>query len=281
MPPSPLKSSVFTNALRSLLILVSLAVCGQGCQTTAPEPDAKTREKAVLDSQKALVRSALDAGKPDQALKSLRDLLREAPEDPALNNLMGLAQLALKNGDRAVKYFMKSYKAEHTIAYALNLSSAYLENGDYQKAVTLLTAMLKQAEKERYAFRERILHNLGFAHVRLKQLTQAARWFKEALDENPTFFPSHLELARVYEKTNRPAMAAKAYRQSIDYCQQCFEPVYALSMIYMKMGKYFDARQILVQFNKVDSVTPTDRAAAQRLLKVVNNTAQSTTEKRG
>lgn len=275
MPASPRKSTIFANALRSLLLIASLSSVLQGCQTLADQADAGTRDKEVIESQKALVRNALDTGKPDQALKTLRDLLRGSPDDAALNNLMGLTQLALKNPNRAVTHFMRAYKEEHSIAIALNLSSGYIENGDFNKAASLLTAMLKQADKDKYQYKERIYHNLGYAHVRLHQLTQATSWFKEALDENPTFFPSYLELARVYEKTKRPAMAAKTYARATDYCQSCFEPVYSLAMIYMKMGKYLDARQILVKYNKNEGITATDRAAAQRLLKLVNNSAQT------
>jgi tetratricopeptide (TPR) repeat protein len=263
--------TVFANALRSLLILASLAFSLTGCQTLGNAPEAEPDKPSLADTQKALVRNALDAGKPEQALKILKDLLRATPEEPGLNNLMGLTQLALKNPQRAIKHLMKAYKAEKSIAVALNLSSAYLEAGEADKSVALLTAMAKQADKEKYAYKERIFHNLGYAHARLNQMTQATAWFKEAIEENPSFFPSHLELARVYEKTNRPAMAAKAYVRAIDYCQTCFEPVYALSNIYLKMGKPMEARQLLVKYNRSADLNPTDRAAAQRLLKVVNN----------
>lgn len=273
MPKCPYSSTIFANALRSLLVLASLSLPLAACQTLADRDDSISREKKAAATQKALIISSLDSGKPEDALNVLRGLLRETPDDADLNNLMGLTQLAFKNPERAIRYFMKAYKSDHSIAVALNLSSAYLESGEFNKAVTLLTAMTKQADKEKYPFKERIFHNLGYAHVRLNQLTQATSWLKEAIDENPSFFPSYLELARVYEKTSRPAMAAQTYIKASDYCQSCFEPINALALIYMKMGRFIDARALLVKFERNDGVSSSDRAAAKKLLKVVNNNA--------
>ncbi len=264
------------SSLRILLVLVSLSTGLLSCQTIGQGDGtaASEKQKQVLESQRQLVRSALDKGKPEEALKSLRDLLREHPEDGQLQNLMGLTQLALKNPDRAIRHLLKAYKIEHKVAVALNLTSAYIENGDFEKAQALLKAMVKQADKEKYQYKERIYHNLGYVHVRLNQQTTAANWFKEALDENPTFFPSYLELARIYEKMKRPAMAAKTYRQSLEYCGVCFEPVYSLTMLYVNMKKFADARLVLHNFSKNEGVAPNDRAAAVKLMKLVDSGAR-------
>jgi len=212
------------------------------------------------------VRNALDAGKPEAALQSLRGMLRESPNDPSLNNLMGLTQLALKNGVRAVRHFQVAYKIDKQVATGLNLSSALIETGDYDRAVHLLNQLIKQAEKDDYAYKERILHNLGYCYLKQNRLAKAEQWYHQSLEENPTFFPSHLELARLYERSKRPAMALKAYRRSMDYCLVCFEPVQALATLYLKMGKPEDARRILVQFGKVEGVAPEDRSRAGELL---------------
>ena len=262
--------SLFINTLRDLLLISSLSLALTSCQTT-DQPSASEREASVLESQKALVRNSLDEGKPEMALKYLRELTTLYPEDASILNLMGLTQLALKNPTRAATFFLRAYKADKSVAAALNLSSAYLENGDYKRAITLLKAMTKQAEKEKYEFKERIYHNLGYAYLKLNQMTQATTWFKTALEENPTYFPASMELARIYEKTNRPAMAAETYRHAIDYCRSCFEPVQSLTMIYLKMGKIFEAKKLLVDFDRTDNIPANDRAASKRLRKLVDN----------
>lgn len=267
--------------LRVCAVLI-LALGSYSCQTAAPKDDAASREAQVLENQKALVRTALDSGRPDSAMKSLRELLREKPNDPGLHNLMGLTQLALKNPGRAARHFKIAYKAEPQPAVALNLSSALIESGDYDNAIALLRGVLKATDKEGkpYQFKERVYHNMGYAFAKQNQNTKAAAHYKQALEENPTFFPSHLELARMHEKMKRPAMAVRSYRAAIDYCDVCFEPVQGLVAIYLREKKYADARRVLLTFSKNEGVTTTDKVAAERLLKHVT-TAGLTVKQRG
>lgn len=255
--------------LRQLFVMMSLSLLGAGCQTTQDQPE-ETQEQKVLESQKALIRNALDSGKPQTILQNLRALIREYPEDASLQSLMGFTQLALKNAPRAIQHFQIAYKLEPTSASGLNLSSAYLEAGDYGKATTLLKALLKKAEREDYANRERIMHNLGYVHERQKQLTKAEYWFQQALEENPTYYPSYMELGRLFERTRRPAMAMKAFQQASDYCPVCLDPVQTLSTLYMKSGRFGDARVMIMRYLRHDNVAPEDKAKATQLLKLAN-----------
>lgn len=254
---------------KKLFVILSLAFALKACQTPAPEAGPENKELALVEKQKQLVRSALDEGKPEQALGALRPMLREFPNDPGLHNLMGLTQLALRNGTRAAKHFQTAYKLDQKVATGLNLSSALIENGEHENAVKLLNALLKKADKDEYQYKERIYHNLGLTYGLQKRNALAEKWYKEALEENPTYFPSHLELAKVYEKTKRPAMAMKEYRRSMDYCLVCFEPVQALSNLYIKNGRFADARKILMGYSRIEGVAPQDVARANKLLKIV------------
>jgi len=226
------------------------------------------RQKEVIQSQKAMVRNSLDSGRPEAALQNLRVLLRQYPEDAELHNLMGLAQLALKNPARAIHHFLSAYKIDEQSATALNLSSAYLEGGDYSKAIKLLNSLMKETGKDAYPYKERVLHNLGYAHLKQGDMAKARGYFLSALAENPAFYPSHLELARLYEKTKRPALAAKSYRQAIDYCDVCLEPVESLARVYMKLGKATEARRTLIRYAKIEGVSPADRGRANHLLRL-------------
>jgi len=222
-----------------------------------------------MADQKALIRNSLDTGHPEQALRSLRAMLREFPDNASLYNLMGLTQLALKNPSRAVRAFQTAYKLDQQPSSALNLSSAYIASGDIGRALRLLNGLLKETAKNHYQYKERIYHNLGYAYVRQRRWTTAEHWFHEALDENPTFFPSHLELARLYESTHRPAMAVKEFRRSMDFCHVCFEPVQALTSLYMKLGHQTDARRMLIQYGRMDGVAAADKTKATQLLRLV------------
>jgi Tfp pilus assembly protein PilF len=181
---------------------------------------------------------------------------------------MGLTQLALHNPHKAVMYFRTAYKLDKQPGSALNLSSAYLEADQPGKALALLAGILKNKQAAaKYPYKERIFHNIGYSYIKLGQNKKAEQWLTESVEENPTFFPSHLELARLYEKTARPALAQKSYRRAMDYCHVCLEPVEALANIYLKLGSPIEARKVLQSFTKVEGITTADRAKAQQLLK--------------
>ncbi len=254
---------------KKLFVILSLAFALQACQTTGTGKDGDAKEPSLVEKQKMLVRTTLDEGKPEQALATLRPLVREYPNDAGLQNLMGLTQLALRNAPRAIKHFQAAYKVDHAVATGLNLSSAYIDTGDFEKSVKLLQALSKQADRDQYAYKERIFHNLGLAYAKQKRAALAEKWYLEAIEENPTFFPSHLELAKLYESTKRPAMAMKAYRRSMDYCLVCFEPVQALSTLYVKNNRFADARRVLMSFGRQEGVSPDDLKRASRMLKTV------------
>lgn len=251
-----------------LTLIFTVTLLSLACQT-GKTVDVQEKDLEVLEKQKNLIRNQLDEGKPDQALSLLRELARQHPDNASIQNLMGLTHLALKNPGRAIKHFMSSYKIDRHPGTALNLSSAFIEAGDFQKAIRLLNALTKTKELQTYQHRERIFHNLAYANEHAGNNSKAEEWYQEAIDENPTFFPSHLELARLYEKTNRPAMAIQAYRRATDYCHACFEPVYALSMLYVKTNRLTDARKTLLAYSKVDGISPNDRERAKQLLRMV------------
>src|SRR5690606_12651004 len=103
-------------------------------------------------------------------------------------------------------------------AFALNLAAAMIENGDHDQAIRLLDALTKTKDTADYLSKERIYHNLGYAYERSGKLPSSERWYRKAIDTNPSYFLSHLGLGRIYERMSRPAMARMAYTQASDFC---------------------------------------------------------------
>jgi Tfp pilus assembly protein PilF len=259
---------------RVLGLTTSLTLGAFSCQTSGDgKINAESHQKEVLESQKALVRNALDTGKPESALKSLRDLLDVYPEDASLQNLMGLTQLSLTNYARSIRHFQISYKLAPQIATGLNLSSALIESKQYLRAQKLLTVLLKQAPKAKYRFKERILHNLGYCAMQQGDTKKAEEWYRLALEENPTFFPSHLELGRYYESRGRSELAIQSYKYAADYCRTCFEPIEPLTRIYTATGRRGEAKRLLTQYLRVEDLLDTDRRHATDLLTRLSETS--------
>lgn len=254
--------------LLAIGILTSLSLALSSCQTTQGDQN-KVKTENIINSQKAIVHNALDNGDTKLAYQTLRQLIVTYPEDATLQNLMGLTQLAMKNSTRAVRHFQAAYKIDKSPGIALNLSSAYIETGDYEKSLRLINAVMKDPKNEKYQFKERLLHNLGFASLKMKKNSKAEAYFKQAIEENPSFYPSHLEMARLQKSLGRPAMAIRSYRTAMDYCHVCLDPVSELTTLYVKSGKMREARDILVRFSKVQGVADADRKKAANLLHIV------------
>jgi Tfp pilus assembly protein PilF len=264
------------DCIRVFGLSTSLTLGAFSCQTSGSgHAEAEAHQKEVLESQKALVRNALDTGKPESALKSLRDLLELHPEDASLQNLMGLTQLTLTNYARAISHFQISYKLDPQLATGLNLSSALIESQQYPRAQKLLLTLLKQAPKVKYRYKERILHNLGYCALKQGDTKKAEEWYRLALEENPTFFPSHLELGRFYESSGRRDLAIKSYKAAADYCQTCFEPIEPLARLYIGSGQSSEAKRILSQYLKVEDLSENDRRQALTLLARIPDGASS------
>lgn len=250
----------------SLVFILTLA--NIACQTNSAL-DPKGNNAEILERQKSLVRNQLDEGRPEAALGLLRGLARQYPDDASLQNLLGLSHLALKNTGRAIKHFTISYRQAPTPGTALNLSSALIQNGNNEKAIKLLSGLLGSDQGKNYEHLDRIYHNLGYANGQLANLTKAENWFREALAENPSFFPSHLELAKIYANSNRAKLAVQEFRRAIDNCQVCFEPVHALSLLYVRLNQPEEAQKILLSFTRSEDISNQDRERAKSLLRTV------------
>jgi Tfp pilus assembly protein PilF len=254
-----LKFQIKVTMIRTFFSLISAL---SGCQTGGIPKDG---ESTVIESQRQIVREALDSGKPEAALSSLRYLLRQYPQDPSMHNLMGLTQLSLRNNQRAIKEFQIAYKLDKQVATGLNLSSALISSGELNRAIKLLNQLIVDAEKQNYPYRERLFHNLGYAHTKDRKFSQAETWYKRSLEENPTFFLSHLELAHIYENSNRQSLAIQAYQKAIDYCLICFEPVQSLSSLYVRTGRPIEAQKLLIKYGKIDGINADDKNRAKSL----------------
>jgi Tfp pilus assembly protein PilF len=265
------------NFTAKLVIITILSLAATACQTSGAS-DREAKLEQILNSRKDIIRNALNTGQPHVAMKDLRHLLKKYPTEVELNSLMGLAQLGLKNEGRAARYFRIAYKMEPTVPHALNLSSAYIESGDSLRAIKLLKSLLNKKKLAKYTYQERIYHNIGYAFFKMKRYSTSEKWLKKALVENPGYFLTHLQLARLYQNTKRPALARREYRSAIDFCHVCYEPIYALSQSLVKLGRSNEAKITLKSFTRVEGINPKDKIRAQKMLRWISGRAVTPTK---
>lgn len=264
----------------TLLIIMPLSL-NTGCQSLNSQKSQDEKKQAeVLDAKKAVIVSYLNKGLPQMAMKDLRDAMETYPKDADLKNLMGLAQLALQNPAKAIGYFKDAYKIDPKVPIALNLSSAYIESGEQQKAIELLNRLQNTKESQSYPHPERISHNLGLANERLGKLKNAEKYYLTALKDNGSFYLSLMRLGQLYEKTNRLKQARTQYLKAKETCDVCYDPVDALSKNFIAIKRPDLAVSTLKKYVATKEVTATDKARAQKLLGTAEKLATAPTRNR-
>jgi tetratricopeptide (TPR) repeat protein len=267
----------------SIFIGLSLSFASQACQTTTPSkmlhPSQANIEEKLLQSQLVLVQNALDNGQPEKSHGILRESLQKFPDNAQLHNFMGLTQLALKNPKRAIIHFERSLEISPDVGVGLNLSSAYIDVGDYKKALIKLKSLVKEARIKSYPYQERIHHNIGYTLLKLRKNRDSEKWFKKALEENPTFFPTHLELGRLYLSQGRDQDALVALKRSHDYCLPCWEPIELLTEYYRDRKQYQEATSLLVSYLKTTEITEISKNLGHKLLQEIHTRQSSLAQK--
>jgi len=255
-------------------LTMSLTLMLWACQTLTFW-NGSEKEEQVIMSHKSMIVSHLDKGNPQIALNELRPLLQHYPERADLQNLMGLTQIGLRNPDRAVIHLKKAYESSNELGYGLNLTSAYLEAGQYMKANELLAKLIRDGKDYRY--RERLFHNRGLVAEAMGQVKAAEKHYNEALAENPGFYPTHLQLAKLYERNRSPQKALDSYERAFESCKRCIEPLSALIPTYVARGDRKKARELLRDFLAITDLEGQDRKKAKGMLSLVQRANKAAT----
>lgn len=251
--------------------MITFLMGGVGCQTfdaTPTESSQVEKEKDRLETQREIVINYLNRGEPERALKEVRPMLAERPEDADLLSLMGLTQMALRNPARAGVFLEKAYQVNPSPTTALNLSSSYLEQNQPQKAITLLSKLFSDDGVGAYDFPERLYHNLGLAYEKLRKYQTAEINYRKALEDNPVFYLTLMQLGLLNEKMRRPLPARQYFLRARKVCMKCYEPVAALANNYIQSNQADLALSLVRGYQQRKDLNPNTRLSAQRL---VNN----------
>lgn len=253
----------------NIIFIISMSAC----QTITNTDEQANKQVEILNAQKTLIISFLNKGLPQMAHKELRSLLQQYPNDADFKNLMGLTLLALKNPKQAIVFFQQSLKIDRRASVALNLSSAYIEAGEYDRAIKLLSTMSSSESMKSYPYPERIAHNIGLAAERKKDWRMAERFYSKALTDNPQYYLSLMRLGQLYEKTERPRLAIKKFLTARASCNLCFDPVNGLVMNYLALKAPDRAKDTIRLFLQQKDLTQPDRERAEKLLQLTESIA--------
>lgn len=252
-------------------VIAFIIVCSAACQTLKNTAEEDRQKDELLASQKAIIVEYINQGQPNLALKDLRPLVRQHPNDSDLKNLLGLTYLATKNPQMALGYFEKAYKMQPRASYALNLSSACIEAQQYSRAIKVLKDLKESPAGKSYQYPERISHNMAFAAEKMKKLNLAERYYKAAISENPYYYISLMRLAQLYDNHKKTDLAFPNYQKAHEACLKCFDPVQATVRIQVARGNAGQAMKILKEYLSNKEVEAEDRMKAKQLYVSTNN----------
>jgi tetratricopeptide (TPR) repeat protein len=259
---------VLTSCHRFLTFLITFffILCMPACQTLRERSDEEQRAEDLLNTQKNVIVNYINQGMPQMALKELRGLTRQYPQDADFKNLMGLTYLALQNPKMAATHFEEAYRLQPRAPIALNLSSAYIETKQYARAIKLLETLRTSNHGRDYQFPERIHHNIALAAERMGKLKLAEKQYLHAIEQNPYYYLSLMRLGQLYERGKRFNLAQAQYLRAREACLKCFDPIHALVTRQLSQSQANQAVQILQEYLANKEVETADRAKARQLL---------------
>jgi len=200
---------------------------------------------------------------------ALREFLKaEAlyPDDPFLQNDLGLTYKAKKRLNLATKHFKKALELKPDYAPAKNnLGAVYLDKKEWDAAIKYFKEV---SENMLYATPYIALSNLGWAYYNKKEYTLSETYYLKALDLEPKFINAQRGLGLTYIAMERIDEAVKILEKAVkDYPK--FAPLYDdLAKVYVLSHddeKALDAYQKVIELAPGSPMAEEAEKAAQRI----------------
>ncbi len=193
------------------------------------------------------------------ALTRLIEAEKLTPNDPYLQNSLGLAYMGKNRDDLAVIAFKKALARKPDFIEARNnLGAAYLRQNKWDMAIENFNRVL---DSLLYPTPHFPLSNIGWAYFGKKEFHLAETYFSKALDAMPWFTAASHGLAKIYMETGQT-------NRAMDYLNQCLKrsPTRAifhadLAKVYEKMGK---TKQAVASWQQVLKLVPERSSLAKQ-----------------
>ena len=193
----------------------------------------KDRELAELHLKVGT--SQLESGLHPQALASLLQASKLDPENPIIQNNLGLAYFARERLDLAERHIRMALELDPKYSDARNnLARILIEKAQYESALSELNLVLNDLT---YANPAKPLLNAGLAHFFLKRWSTAEKYFRQSLRAEKENCLAQNFLGRTYFETKDFLRSAENLDRAIGLCQkdQFDEPQYYSGLAYFEL----------------------------------------------
>jgi len=191
------------------------------------------------------------------ALKELLKAQALYPDDPFLQNDLGLTYKAKKRLDLAIKHFKKALEIKPDYAPAKNnLGTVYLDKEEWDTAIKYFKEV---SENMLYATPHIALANLGWAYYNKKEYTISETYYLKALDLEPLFINAQRGLGLTYTSMGR-------IDEAVEILERAVKNYPKIALLYDDLAKVYvlshDDEKALDAYQKVVELAP-DSAMAR------------------
>lgn len=180
-------------------------------KSAGPGPAGSAAEEAEVARSLGQAVELLEAGRPQEAARLCRQVLKRRPDHPDALNLAGIAAFHAGDGARALKLLRTATarRPEHVDSHN-NLGNVLRMTGAYAEAEAAYRQALAIAPEHRDA-----PFNLGLVLEALERPAEAAACYERVVAQRPDFADGHLSLGNALKALERLEAAEAAYRRAV------------------------------------------------------------------
>jgi Tol biopolymer transport system component/Flp pilus assembly protein TadD len=152
---------------------------------------------------------ALAFSQPVQGETQCRVTLERDPNNPDIQNGLGIALILQQKADEALVFFQNAIDIDPQHEWAHNnLGKAYLDTGNFEQAILELNEAIVITPENDTAY-----YNLGLAYALQDKYEQAAPQYEKAVELNPTLAGAFSDLGLIYKALGQEDKAIVAFQR--------------------------------------------------------------------
>ncbi len=223
-----------------------------------PSPAKAAAEEAGIAQSLSEAVGHLEGGRPQQAAKLCRQVLKRRPDQPDALNLAGIAAFHSGQGERALDYLRRATKSrpDHVDSHN-NLGNVLRMTGAFEEAEAAYRRALAIAPEHGDA-----LFNLGLVLEALERPEEAAANHERVVAQRPDFADGHLSLGNALKRLDRLAEAEAAYRRAIALAPGAVAAQINLGVVLRERGRAAEAEAV---YRRAIALAPQDPDAHYNL----------------
>jgi Tfp pilus assembly protein PilF len=238
----------------SYFVMIGLAAALlAACASQQPVSDKKKAE-----ASRNLGEALMQQGDYPAALKEFLAAEKLNPEDPILQNDLGLFYRIKDRLDLAIHHFKRAIELKPGYAVAQNnLGEVYLQKKEWDTAIVIFKEL---SENLLYATPHYPLTNLGYAYYNKGDFTSAEAYYLKALKIRSDFLPALLGLGKTYIAMGNGPEAVAKLEKAVGMAPLAAEIHFFLGQAYQLNQEYTKA---LSAYDQAAAVEPDSAFAAK------------------